>query len=175
LGVDDDELLCDLADPTLSSVNVDPSRIGYEAAGLLDRMMAGKQAPGRMVLVPPSEISTRKSTDGLAIEDSEVARALNFIRRHACSGINVQDVLGAVTLSRRILEERFTRLVGRTPHQEIVRLQVQLAKELVGGTDLAMHVIAGRAGFRHVEYLSVVFKREVGVSPTEYRDRQDGR
>ncbi len=169
LGVDDDELLCDLAEPRLSSIITDPYRIGYEAAAQLDRLMAGESPSALMTVFPPLGIATRQSTDGLAVEDAEIAQAVHYIRRNACQGINVSDVVEAVALSRRGLEERFKKVVGRTPHEEIVRVQLQRVKELLTETDLSVAAIAGRTGFRHVEYLSAVFKKKVGVPPSEFR------
>ncbi|MBI3855639.1 MAG: XylR family transcriptional regulator [Planctomycetes bacterium] len=104
VGADDDAELCDLSDPPLSSVAFNPERVGYEAAELLDRLMAGRSAPREPLLVPPLGVSTRQSTDILAIDDPGVAKAIHYIRRHAFEGITVEDVLREVPLSRRALE-----------------------------------------------------------------------
>jgi len=169
IGVDNDDLLCELADPPLSSVVPNTYRTGYEAAALLDQMMAGKKVKGETHLIPPLEVLTRQSTDVLAIHDRNIARAINYIRKNACSGINVQDVIKAVPQSRRLLEKKFKKLLGRTPHEEIFRVQVDRVKQLLTATDLPLEEISERAGFTHVEYLSVAFKREVGVPPSRYR------
>src|SRR6185503_8814522 len=118
IAVDNDELLCELSHPPLSSVIPNTHRTGYEAAALLDAMMSGKRVIGETHLIPPIGIATRQSTEVLAIEDRPVARAVHYIRQHACDGINVQDVLKAVPHSRRLLENRFKKLIGRTPHEE---------------------------------------------------------
>jgi LacI family transcriptional regulator len=173
VGVDDDELLCELADPPLSSVSPDTQRTGYVAAELLDKLMSGKKVPPRGHLIEPLGVIVRESSDVLAIEDADVSQAVRFIRAHACEGINVQDVLGGgsaqVALSRRVLESRFKKLIGRTPHEEIDRVRLNRVKELLRETDLPLAEIARRAGYEHVEYLSVVFKKKVGVPPSEYR------
>lgn len=169
LGVDNDELLCDLATPPMSSIIPNAHRTGYEAAALLERMMAGRRVPARGHLIPPLGVAARQSTDVLAVEDREVARALQFIRDHACEGIQVGDVLRVVPLSRRVLEQRFQRLLGRTPHREILRVRLDRIKRLLAETDLPLHRIAERTGFEHVEYLSVTFKRETGQTPSRYR------
>ena len=171
LGVDNDALLCELAHPPLSSVIPNTRRTGYEAAALLDALMAGGQARGETHLIPPLGVATRQSTDVLAIEDPHVSRAVRFIREHACDGINVQDVLRAVPQARRLLEARFRKLLGRTPHAEILRVQLQRVKQLLTETDLTIEVIAERTGFAHSEYLSVVFRREVGLPPGRYREQ----
>ena len=169
IGVDNDRLLCDLASPPLTSVVPNAPRTGYEAAALLDQMMAGQHVPPEAHLIPPLGIETRQSTDVLAIDDPDIAAALRFIREQACSGIQVGDVLRQVPLSRRMLESRFRRRLGRTPHEEITRLRIDRVKQLLAETDLSLAEIAGRAGFEHVEYLSVAFKREVGLTPGGYR------
>ncbi len=174
LGVDNDALLCDLAAPPMSSVIPNTHRTGYEAAALLDRMMAGKTVRPVAHLIPPLGVAARQSTDVLAVDDREIARAVQFIREHACEGINVSDVLGAVPLSRRVLEQRFQRLLGRTPREEILHVRLGRVRQLLAETDLALYQIAERTGFEHVEYLSVVFKRETGKTPRDYRTAAQG-
>lgn len=169
IGVDNDDLLCELSDPPLSSVIPNTQRTGYEAARLLAEMMSGKKVKGETHLIPPSGIATRQSTDVLAIDDRNVARAVHFIRQHACDGIKVSDVLKAVPHSRRLLESRFKKLIGRTPHEEILRVKLNRVKQLLTDTDLPLEQIAERAGFPHVEYLSVAFRREVGMPPSRFR------
>ena len=169
LGVDNDELLCELADPPLSSVNCNTRRTGYEAARLLDKLMAGEVVGPEQVLIEPLGIDTRQSTDILAIDDAEVAAAVRFIRENALSGINVSDVLREVALSRRILESRFRKILGRTPHQEILRLRIDRIKQLLTETKLSLVEIASRTGFQHDDYLSVAFKKAVGIPPSQYR------
>ena len=169
IGVDNDDLLCALADPPLSSVVPNTYRTGYEAAQLLDEMMAGRNVKGETHLIPPLGVLTRQSTDVLAIEDRNIARAVHYIRKNACLGINVQNVLKAVPQSRRLLENRFKKLIGRTPHQEILRVQLARVQELLLETELSLEEIAERAGFSHVEYLSVAFKRELGMPPSKFR------
>lgn len=172
VGVDNDDLLCNLSEPPLSSVILDPVRTGYDAAELLDQMMAGQPVAGGIRRVRPTGIVTRQSSDVLAINDSEVSQALRFIREHAVDGIKVEAILAAIPISRRVLESRFKKLLGHTPHEEILRVQLQRVKELLAETDLPLRVIAERAGFKHVEYLSAVFKQHVGQPPSEYRQRQ---
>ncbi|WP_437225922.1 substrate-binding domain-containing protein [Planctomicrobium sp. SH661] len=171
LGVDNDRLLCDLATPPLSSVIPNAHHTGYLAAELLDRMMSGESVPPEAHRVRPLGVQTRQSTDILAIDDPHVAAALRFIRARACQGINVSDVLDAVPLSRRALESRFRKILGRTPHEELIRLRIDRVRQLLSETELSLAEIADLAGFTHVEYLSVAFKRETGLSPREFRNR----
>ena len=169
VGVDNDELLCELASPPLSSVIPNTHKTGYAAAALLDLMIQGAKFKGEAHLIPPIGIAVRQSSDVLAIHDQNISRALNYIRNNACNGINVQDVLRAVPQSRRLLEKRFLKFIGRTPHQEIMHVQLQRVKQLLTRSELSLEEIAERCGFKHVEYLSVAFKRETGLPPSKFR------
>lgn len=169
IGVDNDTLLCELASPPLSSVIPNAHGAGYEAAALLDRMMAGKRVAATARLIAPLGIAERQSTDVLAVDDRAVARAVQYIREHACEGINVGDVLATVPLSRRVLEQRFQRLLGHTPREEILHVRLNRVKQLLAETDLPLYLVAERTGFEHAEYLSVLFKRETGRTPSAFR------
>jgi LacI family transcriptional regulator len=172
VGVDNDDLLCNLSEPPLSSVILDPVRTGYEAATLLDRMMGGNPVAAGVRRIRPTGLATRQSSDVLAIADPDVSQALRFIREHAIEGINVEAILHSIPVSRRVLEGRFKKLLGHSPHAEILRIKLQRAKQLLEETDLPLRVIAARSGFNHVEYLSTVFKQHVGRTPSDYRQRQ---
>lgn len=171
IGVDNDELLCELAQPSLSSVIPDTDRTGYLAAQLLGELMAGRKLETMEYLVKPLGIAGRQSTDALAGADPEIARAIRFIRDHACDGIKVQAVVDEMAVSRRVLEHRFRRLLGHTPHDEILRVQIQRVERLLIETDLPLATIAERTGFRHAEYMSVAFKRQTGFSPRQFRQQ----
>lgn len=169
LGVDNDELLCDLADPPLSSVIPNVRRTGYEAAALLERVMRGEKVALGGRLFEPLGVATRQSTDVIAVSDPHLSQAVRFIRQHACDGITVADVLKVAPLSRRVLEQRFRKFLGRTPHDQILAVKLERVKRLLAETDLSLTLIAERAGFQHEEYLSVVFKKHMGVTPTDFR------
>lgn len=171
LGVDDDPLLCDLASPPLSSVIPNTRRTGYEAAAILSRLMDGERVSPKGLLIPPLGIHTRQSTDVLALEDRDIAAAVRFVREHACDGATVADLLKAVPLSRRVLESRYRKATGRTPHQDFLRIRIERVKELLAETDHSLERIADLAGFNHPEYMSVAFKRETGMTPGQYRRR----
>jgi LacI family transcriptional regulator len=169
VGVDNDPLLCSLATPPLSSVIPNTHRTGYEAAALLDRLMSGDRVAPSAHLIPPLGIETRQSTDVLAIADREIAAAVRFIREHACDGATIADLLRAVPLSRRVLESRYKKATGRTPHEDLLRLRLERVKQLLAETDHSLERIATLAGFDHPEYMSVAFKRETGQTPGRYR------
>ncbi len=169
LGVDNDELLCDLADPPLSSVMPDVRRTGYEAAALLDRMMRGEKVLNEGRLFEPRGVAVRQSTDVVAVTDRHIATAVRYIRLHACEGIGVADVVKQVPMSRRVLETRFRKLLGCSPHDQILKVKLDRVKQLLSETDLPLVAIADKTGFAHVEYLSVAFKKNVGLTATEFR------
>jgi LacI family transcriptional regulator len=174
IGVDNDELLCGLCAPPLSSVVPNAQRVGYLAAALLDRLMRREPIEASEQLIEPLGIITRQSTDVLAIDDPLVASAVRFIREQACQGIGVDDVLAAVPLSRSILERRFRRYLKRSPQEEIRSVQLKRVRQLLTETDLALDQIATAAGYEHAEYMSVVFKRELGQTPGQYRRATQG-
>jgi LacI family transcriptional regulator len=169
LGVDNDELLCELSPPPLSSVAPNTHRAGWLAAELLAKLMSGANVPSIVQFVQPIGVVTRQSTDTLAVDDPKIAGALRYIRQHACEDIHVDDVLAQFPMARRALEQRMKALVGRTPHEEIRRVQLHRARELLCGSGLTLAEIAERCGFKHTEYLTVAFKRDCGLSPNEYR------
>ncbi len=170
IGVDNDQELCSLATRPLSSVDVDSQRFGRSAAALLDRMMAsGTLRPPGEVLFPPSHVVTRLSTDTLAVEDPVLARALRFIRDRACDGIGVSEVVDAAVTSRRYLERQMRAQLGRSPNQELLRVRLRRAEELLRDTDLPLETIARQTGFRSQKYLGDVFVRETGTPPGQYR------
>jgi LacI family transcriptional regulator len=169
LGVDNDELLCDLTDPPMSSVILNTHRTGYQAAALLDRMMSGETVKAEAYLIEPFGVATRQSTDVLAIEDPNIVAVVRFIREHACEGISMKEVLRALPQSRRQLEARFQKLLGRTPHEEIMRVRLNRAKLLLAESDLTLERIAELTGFPHVEYFSVVFRKETSLPPSRFR------
>lgn len=169
LGVDNDELVCNLSEIPLSSVIPNASGAGYLAAKLLSQMLAGETVDATAHLLKPMGIVTRQSTDSLAIDDAVVIQAMQFIREHACSGIKVEDLLRTTKLTRRVLESRFKKYLGHSPHDAIQNVRLRRAEELLIETDLPLAIVADRSGFLHTEYFSVVFKRWKGVSPSQYR------
>jgi LacI family transcriptional regulator len=183
LGVDDDELCCSVCRPPLSSVTPNAELLGYEAAALLDRLMGrsggkgGNQDECRELLIEPLGVTTRGSTDVLALADPNLAAAVRCIREHACEGITVSEVLKRVPLRRIELERQFRQYLGHSPQAEIRAVQLKRVKELLSETDLSLEQVAKLAGYKHPEYMSVVFKRLTGQTPGHYRQqtRHQGR
>ena len=169
VGAENDETLCTMARPQLSSVAFDGERVGYEAAALLDQLMAGEPKPAGPILVPPAGLVVRQSSDIMAIDDPYVASAVRYIREHACHGINVADVVKHAGLSRTLLERRMRQAIGRTPGEEIIRLRFNRVKQLLTETELSLAAIANRCGFEHPQYMAEAFKKHFGITPGTYR------
>jgi len=169
IGVDNDEILCELSDPPLSSVAPDTLRIGYDAAVLLDRMMAGGKPPAKPVLIPPRGIVTRRSTEVLALDDHQLAVGLRFIRDHAFDPITIKEVAKVASMCRRVFERRFAAKMGRSPKAEVLRLRLEKAKQLLTDTDWNLSQIAEKTGFNYGEYLHTVFTQKTGITPGEFR------
>ena len=165
----DDPVLYNVTTPPLSGVDTNPSLVGYEAAALLNRMMAGGHPPKEVLWVQPARVVARQSTDVLNISDVEVALAVRFIREHACRGIDVSDVAVAGSLSRRGLERRFQAILCRTPKEEILRVQLERAKMLLECSDTNIELIARRSGFGSFKNFARIFSRQLGVTPRQYR------
>ncbi len=169
IGVDNDEIICDLSSPPLSSVAMGTEAAGYAAAGLLDRLMRRQPAPSRTIWVQPTHMVTRTSSDVMAQEDSLVAGALRMIRERSREPIGVEDLARGLNVSRRTLERRFQATVGRTVLEEITRAHIQRAKQLLQETDLPVYRVAAAAGFGSHKAFHRAFEREAGVTPGKYR------
>lgn len=169
LGVDNDELLCRLCSPPLSSVITNAEGVGFKAAEMLSELMAGKRLRTPFQLIPPLDVAIRQSTDAIAIEDRSIVTALRYIREHACRGLTVEEVVKHATVSRSSLERKVRKYLGRTPQEEIRHVQVNRARELLATTDLSIERIAELCGFEHPEYLHVVFRRVSGLTPGRFR------
>jgi len=175
LGVGDDEILCRTASPPISSVRLPAEDVGHEAAATLSRLLAEPRTPPLITRVAPTGVTERQSCDVRMHDDSQVEAALAFIREHACDGVQAGEVVEHVPLSRRSLEVRFRKVVGRTMQQEINRTRIMTCRELLTRSHLSVGAIAERCGFSSVQRLSEVFRRETGESPTDYRRRMQPR
>lgn len=172
LGIDNDALICDLSNPTLSSIVINTKKVGYEAAALLDRLIKGDEVmSGQKLLIEPVYVEVRQSTDILAVDDPEVAVALNFIRKKTKDHIQVQDVVDASGVSRRVLENRFRKLLNRSVLQEIRQVRIKTISRMLCETDMSIKSIAMSLGFTSVDHISRYFKKEKGMSLRKYRQK----
>ena len=169
LASDDDPLLCNACLPPLSGITSSSEQSGYQAAALLDRLMRGKRPPKRPILIEPTALVLRRSTDTLAIDNPDLVQAIAFIRTHAAQPIRVTDILHRVPLSRRQLEQQFQKILGRSPAQEIRRVHLERAQQLLAETDLSIPAVASSSGFNSPEHFARTFKAHFGRSPLKYR------
>lgn len=169
LGVDDDDLYCKMTRPRLSSVIVPAEQIGYQAAALLDRLIEGESPPAAPVLLAPIGIESRRSTEVLTIDDEEVVAALSFIRENAHQPLQVTDVLRRVPVGRRTLERRCRELLGWGLAEEIRRVHLNRARNLLANTSLSLQAVAKQAGYSDYRHMARVFRGQFGMTATEYR------
>ncbi len=169
IGVDNDELFCNLGSPPLTSVQQPLEEIGFEAARLLDALMRGIRPRGRFIRLAPLRVVMRHSTSVLSVQDDHLAKAILYIRQHVSDQVTVDDVLRVTPVSRRSLEQRFRRILGRSPMAEIMASRIERARQLLAATDLKLPAVAAAAGFRNAQRLCRAFKRATGLRPGEYR------
>jgi LacI family transcriptional regulator len=169
IGVDNDELVCDLTEPPLSSLALNVEKGGYEAAELLDHLMSGKKITTDSIIVEPTQVVGRQSTDVLAIEDRLVSEALQFIRNNAKRTIQVADVVAVARVSRRSLEQRFRKILGRSINHEIRRVRVEQVARILIETNKSIGQIALDLGYPGVDHIARYFRAEKGISPAAYR------
>ena len=171
LGADDDESVCSLCTPALSSIALDAQGAGLAAARMLDALIDGARVATSGHLLPPLRVMERESTAGMAISDPAVLKAITAMRLHAARGLPVTAAARVAGIARRTLEQRFRSVLGRSPHDEVVRLRLEVISRLLGETELTLGQVAEHCGFINPEYLHVLVKREIGVSPGVWRKR----
>lgn len=169
VGADDDDLLCELARPSLSSVRLPAERIGFEAARLLDEWLQGSRPREKSLVLPPAGVIVRQSSNLQAVSDPQVAAAVRFIHDQAHRPIKVDDILRTVPIARRALERRFRKWLQRSILHEIRRAHVEKAKYLLLTTDLPMSQIAYRSGLSDSRQLSIAFRQVLEVTPSHFR------
>jgi LacI family transcriptional regulator len=171
VGFGNEELTCEMMEPSLTSIEQGFERVGRRAVEMLARLFRGGASPAKAELVPPAGIVERASTDVFAVDDRDVARALRSIADLSSRPLRVPAVVAAVGTARRSLERRFRRSLGRTIHDQIVRAHVERAKRLLAGTDDPLKRVAKESGFRTPQQMSKMFRRSEGMTPLAYRRR----
>jgi LacI family transcriptional regulator len=174
IGVDNDAI-CELADPPLSSIEQGRFQIGYTAARLLDEMMAGRKPRLKQFVIPPIGVFSRQSTDLLCVADPKVSRALRIIREQACSGLQAEELADRLKISRSSLDKRFKRSIGRTVDRDIRRARLERATELLTRTNLPLRKVARESGYGNEQYLNAVMRATFHCTPMQYRLKHDGR
>lgn len=172
LGYNNDVHLCNMLVPSLSSIDQNTSKIGYEAARLLDKKMRGEDCTGYKLCLPPLKVVSRDSTNRFTSSDPDVSRALHFIREFATSGISVSDILAEVPLTARTLERKFRDVLGHSPGREILLAKLRHSIGMLINSELSSRRVAELSGFSNEQYFCKVFKREMGITPKEYRSQR---
>ena len=178
LGVDNDELICETAQPQLSSIQMSTEQAGFEAARVLDRMMREtRKTKGRQSIITFgfSHLVTRRSTETVQISDPLVARADEFIRINAGIVVTVEDIVRHLHVSRRWLEKRFKAVIGRTVYAEIMRVRLERVQTLLRESAMTIEAIADECGFASASHLGTLFRQHFETTPAAYRRRlRDG-
>jgi len=174
LGVDNDEVICDLNHPPLSSIAMNFEKVGFEASQQLHLQMRGKKASSLEIFSGPTCVHTRQSTYSLAVEDPVVVDALRFIRQRASTVVSVQDVVAGISTSRRLLERRFRQAIGLSIYQEIQRAHIEQASRMLVETNWHLPDIARQCGFSNAVHFGVAFKRLTRMTPEQHRRKTQG-
>lgn len=172
VGVDDDEMVCELSTPSLSSVKLNIEKAGFEAAQLLDSVLNGKVAlPCDEIIVDPVKVVERQSSDSYGVSDDDVNIALSYIRQNVKNAIQVVDVVESTSLSRRALERRFKTILGRTILDEIRRVRSDKIAQLLIETNMSVMQIALYMNFNGIENVSRYFQQKYNMTPLAFRKK----
>ncbi len=175
LGINNDTHLCGISNPTISSIDPNARHLGYEAATLLDKKMRGEDVSDYPKYILPVGVITRESTEILNIDNPDIVRAIRFIRRFATEGIRVTDVLNEIQLSNKTLERWFKKTLGYTPEQEIIRVRLEYAINLLKTTNMSVQMIAKISGFTSEQYFVQVFRKRHRKTPCQFRNESQTR
>jgi LacI family transcriptional regulator len=171
IGVDNDEMMCELAIPSLSSIALGTEQMGYTAAEILARCLEEGDIAQDDIVVPPMELIPRRSTETFGVADPIIARASKFIREHASEPISVDEIARHTRVSRSTLDSRFKKVLKRSVHDELKRMRLQIARRLLLTTKLSIVEVALRSGFSSDAYMNHVFRREFNATPGVFRQR----
>jgi LacI family transcriptional regulator len=170
LGVNNDQTICNICEPSLSSIVLNFKKAGYNAAKLLDNIISGRQAmTGQCVEIQPTHIESRGSTDVFAVDDPDIIRVLKYIRQNSNRPLQIDEIASHVYISKRYLQQKFRKTLGRSIHDEIVQAHFEIAKAMLVDTDLPIDEVAHRSGFLYTSNMRRAFKLLIGILPQKYR------
>lgn len=169
LGINNSPFICEMLNPEMSSIALGADRIGYQAAILLDQLMDGLAEPEKPIVIAPEGVIERHSTELVEINDPIVHKALNFIKANIHQPINVQQVAKGIGCSRRTIEKRFQSVLKRSPFEQIRRLRINKACELLRESDSRVEDISVSCGYNSRDRFNVAFKRQMNMTPANYR------
>jgi len=170
LGINNDQALCNLCDPPLSSIAFNLKKAGYDAAHLLDKIISGGQTmQGQWIRIQTAGVKERGSTEMYAIDDEDIIRALKYIRKNSGQPLQVEDIADQICISKRTLQMKFQKALGTSIHEEIIKAHVEVAKTLLIETNLSIEDIALRSGFHYSSNMRRAFLDATGMLPHKYR------
>lgn len=173
LGVDNDESICCLSYPNLSSINQEVEKAGYELASYIDHILKNPDAPVRDIVVPIGNVISRQSSDIFVNDDPSIAKVLRYIHENISTKISVNDIVAEVPLSRRLLESRFKKEMGTSIYDYIIRIRIEKIAELLSEGKTVSEA-AFELGLTDIKNVSRSFKRLMGSTPSEYREKKHG-
>ncbi|MBN2579256.1 MAG: DNA-binding transcriptional regulator [Pirellulales bacterium] len=172
LGVDNNAIVCENCQPTLSSVSRNPWRIGYEAAKMLDQLMSGTKPVSTEILIPPDSVVSRRSTDTIAVDNPHVSAAARYMHDNLRKNLTIETILKEVGISRRLLEKLFHSYLGCSPHHYLCRLRVEKAKDLLATNPRKkIQSIIKECGFSSPDRMRLMFRSVTGMTPTQFREK----
>ncbi len=171
LGVDNDDLLCNISDPPLSSIELDILNGGFAAGRLLHQFIMKRAVPPVDIVIKPIRVVSRRSTEQFAVSDKHIGYVLKHIESHCTTQLSVKDILPLVPLSRRGLEKSFKRETGITIYQYIQRKRIEKFCDLLETSDIPLTEAAASSGFTDYKNVSRIFMKSKGITPSRYRKK----
>lgn len=171
LGVDNDELMCNLSDPPISSIVLDVEKGGYEAVRLIDQLILKERTESFDIVIKPARFELRQSTEKYNISNPYISKIVNYIEDNFTSEINIDSLTNLVPLSRRNLEMKFKNEMNTSIYQFILDCRIGLFSHLLVTTDRPLFDLALESGFTDYKNISRVFKKFKGCTPVEYRQK----
>ena len=166
---ENESIFCESPAPSLTSIARNFEKVGYESARLLDRLIDGGDPPDGPIMIAPQGIVPRNSTDFFAVDDELVSEALRYVNANLRHPLDVETIASAIATSSRTLQRRFLQCMNRSVAAEVRRLRIQLAKRMLAEPSYQIAQIARETGFRTANRMHEVFRRELDISPSEYR------
>ena len=171
LGVDNDDLICNLSDPPISSIVTDVEKGGYETGRLIDRMLKEEINEPFDIIVKPARIELGKSTEKYDISNDYISEVVNYIEDNFTKEINIESLTELVPLSRRNLEVKFKEEMGTTIYQFILNCRIDYFADLLISSERTLYDMALESGFNDCKNISRIFKKHKGYTPVEYKNK----
>ena len=171
LGVDNDDLLCSISHPPLSSIALDVEKGGYQAASALHQLMNKEIAEAFDIVIPPIRIESRRSTEKYVVDDKHILKVLEYIKDNYAQNISIDDIIRTVPLSRRIVEKRFLEKMGIPVYQYLLQYRIELFSDLLIKTDKPLADLAVHCGFNDYKNVARIFRKYKKITPSQYRNQ----